>query len=301
MQTYFNLIYENILEPSLSTIEIGRRPNIEDIFTKFDEFYPKIEFENYFQELKYKFKNVWFEEYLSFKNSEVLKEMNDETEEYEGISYSGRGVFGYVWKVKEKKSGKIFARKTIKFETEKQENEIKKEIEIMREITEKKVQTVVKLIKSWKIGNIHQLILEYCDKNLYEFLDDHKNFFKLILSSKQNFGHDRIGKIEFMLFHSIARDILESLIEVHNLFYLHGDLCPANVLLNEEANDGHFIKLCDFGKGTILNKKRSKSGKWAKYKYTAPECSVAGKRNEKSDLYSLSFIISNIFEDILDW
>ncbi|XP_054158275.1 putative mitogen-activated protein kinase kinase kinase 7-like [Oppia nitens] len=89
---------------------------------------------------------------------------------------------------------------------------------------------------------------------------------------------------------------------------IHRDLKPGNILINDKPLDNRFLKLCDFGLATDHNRYGTESelhtNNVKTHKYIAPE--VFGNNNnngsdrlaynEKSDIYSMGYILLDLFD-----
>ena len=142
----------------------------------------------------------------------------------------GKGGFGNVYKVLNKKDNKFYALKEI-FEFD--EN-TKNEIEILKSINH---DNIVKYYNSFiqKEDNSFSqeeklyIIMEYCEKgNLRKLINSHKE-------KKEKIKENEI--IKFSL------DICEGLKEIHKRNIIHRDLKPENIYISKDLK----IKIGDFG------------------------------------------------------
>ncbi|CAG2164032.1 unnamed protein product [Oppiella nova] len=119
--------------------------------------------------------------------------------------------------------------------------------------------------------------MEFCSQNLRNILEVKPQVFGRQIGEAMDF-------VEYFISCEIFRQVLESVQYLHKLDpqIIHRDLKPSNILIDENVKNGRFIKLCDFGVGTL--------------KYQAPEISQGSKYGLKVDIYSLAIIGSEIFE-----
>jgi len=94
------------------------------------------------------------------------------------------------------------------------------------------------------------------------------------------------------LAYRIVYDVAMGLYWLHKFNFIHGDIKPANILLNKEAGQLHG-KICDFG----FTKSVDKIGKDETYSpiYTAPEVLLKYLNlHTKSDIYSFACVLFEI-------
>ena len=80
---------------------------------------------------------------------------------------------------------------------------------------------------------------------------------------------------------------------------IHRDLKPMNILVKYHDNNGHLLKLCDFGLSKIiLRESQTNNSCVGTDKYRAPEVS-SGNYNEKADIFSLGWVLRDIFSYLI--
>ena len=121
-------------------------------------------------------------------------------------------------------------------------------------------------------------ILELCDSNLHEY----------VCKEGENFR-----KIESLKY--FMKNILLSLVWIHNKGIIHRDLKPQNILVKKNENGEILFKLCDFGMclqnfGEITNT----FGITTSY-FRAPEICKKLPYDEKIDLWAFGSILFEVF------
>ncbi|OIR56189.1 MAG: CMGC protein kinase [Amphiamblys sp. WSBS2006] len=145
-------------------------------------------------------------------------------EDYEKVGDLGKGAFGVVSKVIEKKTGKIYALKTFNPEPRGYEH-AENEINALKQLDH---GNIVKMITN-NLGarsedeSVH-LVLEHMPCNLYRAIQDHPEI-------KEN-------KRE------ILYQVLSGVAHIHSKKVVHGDLKLMNILVDPTTM---IVKICDFG------------------------------------------------------
>ncbi len=104
-----------------------------------------------------------------------------------------------------------------------------------------------------------------------------------------------VPNFELQYFLKIAIQIADALGQIHQQKIIHKDICPHNILIEQEAQ---IVKIIDFGLATSLNLKTTYLGNPAQIQgnlnYISPEQS--GRMNRtvdyRSDLYSLGVTLA---------
>jgi len=88
------------------------------------------------------------------------------------------------------------------------------------------------------------------------------------------------------------RQVISSIMYLHNHNIVHRDLKPENILLAEaDTKDESFlVKLIDFGTSQIFSDKQHIKGKFGTPYYIAPEILKGTSYSEKCDIWSLGVI-----------
>ncbi len=146
-----------------------------------------------------------------------------------------------------------------------------------------KCEYSVKYIDSFVENNNKFIVTEYCDSNLRNLLQEEEK--------ENGFSINEIKKIFCQL-----NAGLKYLINIKK--FLHRDLKPDNILINEIKNkDGSInykYKLCDYGIAKYLEKKYLSTNVGTKL-YEAPEIKNNKKYTNKSDLFSIGIILYELY------
>ena len=187
---------------------------------------------------------------------------------YDIMSYIGKGSTGNVYKVRDKKSKKIYA---LKQSTSEKYNDImKNEIDIYRIIKNSNENILnyysdfFTMCNNQKISN---LLLEYCE---YGSITDIQG------KSKQHLTEIEISSILYML--------LKSLSFLHSKHLIHRDIKARNILITSKG----VVKLCDFGicRKYIANQMKFAPRVGSPY-WMSPEVIKREEFDEKSDIWSV--------------
>lgn len=93
---------------------------------------------------------------------------------------------------------------------------------------------------------------------------------------------------------TIVRQICEALEVAHNHGFLHRDLSPSNIFLDQQGPSSPWVKLLDFGMAKALEGTAHKGltqGMVGTPAYTPPEQWQAHRVDERSDLYALGAVL----------
>ncbi|KAG5648623.1 hypothetical protein DXG03_003234 [Asterophora parasitica] len=145
----------------------------------------------------------------------------------EEISRLGEGAGGAVHKVKDKRTGKVMARKTI----------------TTREAPMKQLLREVSIISSTKHVNIIQFYGAYMSPSSSEV--------KILMDLCEGGSLETVGKrikdrgaiVGENIAGRLAEGVLQGLAYLHTKKTIHRDIKPSNILLSREG----VVKLCDFG------------------------------------------------------
>ena len=198
------------------------------------------------------------------------------TEEYEIIKQLGKGGFGEVYLVSNKKDNKKYAVKKIVINNlaEDKIKGIENEAIILSSISS---EHIVKYYDSFMDSHCFYILMEYCENDLKKFINEHK------------------GKNEFLdenIIYNIVLEICLGIKEIHKHNLIHRDLKPENIFINKDNK----IKIGDFGisKQLNINQKYAFSAIGTNY-YMAPEIIKGEKYNNKIDIWALGCIIYELF------
>ena len=214
---------------------------------------------------------------------------------YEIIREIGDGTYGIVYEGFNKETKEKVAIKKLKQKyksLEECKNQI--EIKVLEKLNHENIIQLKEVIREFN-GEV-SYIFEYCDCNLLEFIEIHK---------------DSNKKIPEPIIREIILQLTKGLKYLHSRNYLHRDLKPENILLilnkydiNSQSeidinNSNIKIKLADFG---TVKKIPSKDDltiteyvctRW----YRAPECVLrADYYNEASDIWAIGCIMAELYK-----
>ena len=207
--------------------------------------------------------------------------------EYDIIRPLGKGHFGSVKMVKDKKLGFIYALKEMPIPKGKNEiQHLKRESKIPLTFNH---PNIIKYFKSFEFGGNHYFLAEYYEsQNLKELL-------KKRIEDSNQLGLNKPKHFEQNFIIYIFRQLLEGLVYLHNQGIAHRDIKPDNILINSKNQ----IKITDFGltaylsgesKG-VLSGGKTRVGTWS---YGPPE--IIFFNNPESvdvscDIFSLGYTI----------
>ena len=213
---------------------------------------------------------------------------------YELIRVIGDGTYGIVYEGKNKETKEKVAIKKLKqmYRTlEECKNKI--EIKILEELYHDNIIHLKEVIRDFN-GEI-SYIFEYCDCNLLEFIETHK---------------EKNKKIPEQIIREIIIQITKGLKYLHSKNYFHRDLKPENILLilnkydlnnlsnNINQNDIK-IKIADFGTAKKIPTREALTiteyvcTRW----YRSPECVLrTDNYDETSDIWALGCIMAELYK-----
>ena len=208
---------------------------------------------------------------LVLNNDVIVSDTNQEIETiYEKIKKLGEGSFGEVWLVRHKILGKEFAMKIIQKSPDSNINQIKNEIEILKQLDH---PNILKILEFHLTNDKFYIITDYCsDGELFSEIEKKTKF-----SEKET---------SFIIY-----QILQAVRYIHKMGVIHRDIKPENIMImRKESNGLLHVKLIDFGTAKIFiqgNKHKTLVG--SSY-YIAPEV-IRGKYDEECDLWSVGVIM----------
>lgn len=206
---------------------------------------------------------------FSIDNFDILKEI-------------GKGAFGTVSKVEDKKTSKIYALKTIKKQLNNPPSlkRVGEEMVISQMLKDK---YIVECFGCWSDDENFYFLFEYGENG---------DLSKLINVTEKGFSEPTVKKI--------AKDLLSALSYCHFYRICHKDLKPANILVFKEGNE-YVYKLADFGISDRVEGKQNDplciSGFCGTPKYFAPEILIA--RDNEIEGYSPAVSINDSEEEKL--
>jgi predicted Ser/Thr protein kinase len=90
-------------------------------------------------------------------------------------------------------------------------------------------------------------------------------------------------KVDEIRLLEIALDVAEGLKAANEAGLVHGDIKPANILLDKTGR----ARIVDFGLAMFVNRQQEQGGIWGTPYYISPERARGGKADHRSDIYSL--------------
>jgi len=193
--------------------------------------------------------------------------------DFEILEKLGEGSFGKVYRAKHKKTGAIYAIKSIdKLNKNNQEGKpyFRREIEIMYKVRH---PNIVRLFGHFEDDQNCYFVLDYIPKgNLYT-----------ILSKQKTKSFDATTVAHFI------KDLVCSIYYLHNMdpAIIHRDIKPENVLLSENNK----IKLTDFGWSNYVEDTAVRSTYCGTPVYLAPEMIKETGHDESLDIWCIGILM----------
>lgn len=191
----------------------------------------------------------------------------------------GQGGQGTVFRAKRKRDGELVAVKILSAATPDKAKYVRREINVMYELGKIKRELFSKLTHVCQLGTDFYLEMEMAKDDLTTYMNE-----KLTVDDK----------------YTIALDIVEGLVTLHENGIVHGDLKTDNVLYyvddkrtrGSRGREGYRFKLADFG--LSCNSPCFENAGTKGYWDPAVAC-FNKKRTPTSDMYSFGVILYNIF------
>lgn len=182
----------------------------------------------------------------------------------------GEGTFGSVWKVRDKKTNKIFAIKVInknKIIRDNMIDQIKKEISIMYKLNH---PNIIKLFSHFEDDKDICLIMEYASNG------DLSSIIK------------RPKRLEPIIVKKYMEQIISSVKYLHSFVppIIHGDIKLENILLDEHCN----CKLTDFGWSNFDYGDKNKEIHGGTPQYLSPEIINKTGYDKKVDIWAIGVL-----------
>jgi serine/threonine protein kinase len=210
---------------------------------------------------------------------------------YEIKEEIGDGAFGIVYEGRNKETNQKVAIKRLKRKYSTIEQILSKsEVKVLRELNNDNIVKLKEVIKE-KTGVV-SYIFEYCDCNLYDFIENHRENKK---------------KIPEQIICEIIYQIVKGMKYMHSKKFFHRDLKPENILviLNNYSLDNMIpnqvkIKIADFGTAKEIPTNNRNSIPLTDYVctrwYRAPECVFRGDiYDEKVDIWAIGCIMAELY------
>ncbi|KAF7369436.1 Kinase-like protein [Mycena venus] len=194
----------------------------------------------------------------------------------EEICRLGEGADGPVHKVKDKRSGKIMARKTISTR-EAPMKQLLRELSIISSTEHINIILFYGAYMSPSSSEV-KILTEFCEGGSLEAVG------KRIKERNATVGEKIAGRL--------AEGILQGLAYLHTKRTIHRDIKPSHILLSREG----IVKLCDFGvSGELIG---SQAGTFTgTTSYMAPERIVGQKYTIRSDVWSTGISLLELVQN----
>ena len=203
------------------------------------------------------------------KTSKILKE------EYEVVKQLGKGGYGSVYEVRNKKTGELRACKHLSKANIKNIKKFEREIEIMVKTDH---PSIIKLYEVFESPRSYYLIMEECrGGELFDDIIEH-------MERKKMYSEERAS--------AIMMQVMSAISYCHNIGICHRDIKPENILFLKEknTNERNPVKIIDFGLSQVISTEHKLTSRVGTAYYVAPEI-LHGKYNEKCDVWSAGVIL----------
>jgi mitogen-activated protein kinase 15 len=200
---------------------------------------------------------------------------------YEIVQKLGKGAYGIVWKVIDKKRKKVYALKKVfdAFQNLTDAQRTFREVMFLQSIKHPNIVRITRLFKSDKTRDIY-IVFQFMETDLHAVI--------------------RAGILEEYHKQYIIYQILKALVFIHSGKLIHRDLKPSNILINSDCS----VKVSDFGLARNLYSADEEEDeannlvlseyvatRW----YRAPEILLGStKYNEAVDMWSLGCILGEL-------
>ncbi|KAM3131101.1 hypothetical protein pb186bvf_016799 [Paramecium bursaria] len=192
--------------------------------------------------------------------------INSSKNQYKVIQLIGQGTYGDVYLGQDTKSLQYYA---IKQQSKMSESEMS----ILHEFMGKKFKNIVNTVDFFQINNLYYTVMEYCDRNLYELIQNRP--------------------ITVLQFKYIVGEIANGVQEIHNMGIIHRDIKPENILLftskDEQGISFETYKICDFGFSKAAQQTNTEN-KGSPY-YISPEQLRKQPHDQKVDIWALGCVM----------
>ena len=193
---------------------------------------------------------------------------------YDVIRQLGKGGYGKVYEVKNKKSGDIRACKHLSKATIKNLEKFEREIEILIRSDH---PNIIKLYEVFESQRSLYLVMEECKGGeIFDRIIQH-------IQKKEMYSEKDAA--------TLFQQVMSAIEYCHNNGICHRDLKPENILyLNEGAEKDNPIKVIDFGLSQVISSDKKLSTKVGTAYYVSPEI-LLGEYTEKCDIWSAGVIL----------
>ncbi|KAH7081322.1 kinase-like domain-containing protein [Paraphoma chrysanthemicola] len=212
---------------------------------------------------------------------------------YDHVEVLGQGGTGFVEKVKDRMTGKTYARKTIPIvkyrKKEDRETVFKTELKTIRGLEGHHhiIKIFATYVTSRKFGLILLPVASHGD--LSNYLD---NFWKIVDESALSHRDPRLNTMRLVLSRAFGC-LAAGLAFMHVQKVRHKDVKPGNILIHDGSviytDFGYSLDFSGFDRSTTEGVPNCISRK-----YSSPELSMHEPRNSKSDVFSLGCVFIEI-------
>eukprot|EP00931_Biecheleriopsis_adriatica_P102545 TRINITY_DN7749_c0_g1_i1.p1 TRINITY_DN7749_c0_g1~~TRINITY_DN7749_c0_g1_i1.p1 ORF type:complete len:398 (+),score=79.36 TRINITY_DN7749_c0_g1_i1:129-1322(+) len=193
----------------------------------------------------------------------------------------GKGAYGVVYEVVQRKTGELRALKSISFEKLEDPGAFKDELAIARQLDH---PYIVRLYEVFQTGECVHLVMELCSNGtLSKMLADANNAAIKATgrsTARARLPNDLIGKFMWQMLSGIAY--------LHHHRIIHRDVKPENYLVQTKSPN-IFLKLADFGLACFFKKGRPLKDILGTPCYVAPEV-LCGRYDERCDIWSIGVV-----------
>ena len=193
---------------------------------------------------------------------------------YDVLAQIGKGGYGKVYRVKDKKTGEIRACKHLSKLRINNLEQFEREINILMKADH---PNIIKLYDIFQSKHSFYLIMEECKGGeLFDRILHH-------IENKKMYSEKMAAEIFLQVMSAIEY--------CHNNGICHRDLKPENILyLNEGLEENNPIKIIDFGLSQVISPDRKLKTKVGTAYYVSPEI-LRGSYTEKCDIWSAGVIL----------
>ena len=193
---------------------------------------------------------------------------------YDVLKQLGKGGYGKVYQVMNKKTKEKRACKHLSKLSIKNLEKFQREIEILRKADH---PNIIKLYEIFESKRSYYLIMEECKGGeVFDRIIDH-------IQKKDMYSEKDAS--------AILRQMMSAVEYCHNNGIAHRDLKPENLLyLNEGPEENNPIKVIDFGLSQVISPQRKLKTKVGTAYYVSPEI-LQGNYSEKCDIWSAGVIL----------
>ena len=208
---------------------------------------------------------------LVLNNDVIIADLGHDPERvYTKLKLIGEGTFGEVWQVRHKVLGKDFAMKIIEKSPYCKTDEIKNEINILKQLDH---PNILKILDFHITKNKFYIITDFCSEGeLYQEI------------KKQNVFSE--AETAFVIY-----QLLSAIRYCHKMRVIHRDIKPENIMIVGRENNGCLhVKLIDFGTAKIFEEGNMQKGLVGSSYYIAPEV-IRRNYDESCDVWSIGVIM----------